>query len=83
MRLTVDDFPPMANSENKPTERATPTTVKDIAKDLILSDNAETSEEVVRILRECRGNVGKAAKMLGIHRSTLYRRLEKLGIQVQ
>ena len=36
----------------------------------------------MRILRECRGNVGKAAKMLGIHRSTLYRRLEKLGIQV-
>ncbi len=83
MRLTAEDFPPLANGENKPTERAIQTTVKDIAKDLILSDTAESSEEVVRILRECRGNVGKAAKMLGIHRSTLYRRLEKLGIQVQ
>jgi transcriptional regulator of acetoin/glycerol metabolism len=41
------------------------------------------SEEVVRVLRECRGNVGKAAKMLGIHRSTLYRRLEKMGIATE
>ncbi len=83
MRLTVEDFPPLTNSENKPTERIKPTTVKDIARDLDMSDAAETSEEVIRVLRECRGNVGKAAKMLGIHRSTLYRRLEKLGIQVQ
>lgn len=83
MRLTVEDFPPLTNSENKPTERVTPTTVKDIARDLATGDAAETSDEMIRVLRECRGNVGKAAKMLGIHRSTLYRRLEKLGIQVQ
>ncbi len=83
MRLTVEDFPSLTNSENKPTEGVLPTTVKDIAKDLVLGDIAESSGEVVRIIRECRGNVGKAAKMLGIHRSTLYRRLEKLGIQVQ
>ena len=47
-----------------------------------VSGKADVVEEVVRILGECQGNVGKAAKMLGIHRSTLYRRLEKLGIQV-
>jgi transcriptional regulator of acetoin/glycerol metabolism len=83
MRLTVDDFPPLANSENKPTERVVPTTVKEIVKDIVVSDAAESSDELVRVLRECHGNVGKAAKTLGIHRSTLYRRLEKLGIQVE
>ncbi len=83
MRLTVEDFPALATGENKSTERTAPTTVRDIAKDLVMADEAESSDEVVRILRECRGNVGKAAKMLGIHRSTLYRRLEKLGIQVE
>jgi sigma-54 dependent transcriptional regulator, acetoin dehydrogenase operon transcriptional activator AcoR len=83
MRLTAEDFPQQTNFENKLTDRLAPTTVKEIARDIVLADTAETTDEVVRVLRECRGNVGKAAKTLGIHRSTLYRRLEKLGIQVE
>jgi len=83
MRLTGEDFPSLANDENKPTEPVLPTTVREIAKDLVIGDEAATTDVLVRALRECRGNVGKAAKMLGIHRSTLYRRLERLGIQVQ
>jgi transcriptional regulator of acetoin/glycerol metabolism len=83
MRLTAEDFPQQTNVENKLTDRLAPTTVKEIARDIVLADTAETTDEVVRVLRECRGNVGKAAKTLGIHRSTLYRRLEKLGIQVE
>jgi transcriptional regulator of acetoin/glycerol metabolism len=100
MRLTAEDFPQMANHENKATarvlaattselvtptnaERAMPATRPTTLKDLVVGEDPEMSEEVVRVLRECRGNVGKAAKMLGIHRSTLYRRLEKMGIATE
>lgn len=77
MRLTVEDFPPLASTENNSSDRIAPATSMEIA----LANATETSDEVVRALRECRGNVGKAARMLGIHRSTLYRRLERLGLR--
>jgi transcriptional regulator of acetoin/glycerol metabolism len=79
-RLTVEDFPPLTNAATVAKAQvfagATSATIPSVAE-------GENSEEVVRAMHECRGNVGKAAKMLGIHRSTLYRRLEKLGIQVE
>ncbi|HLI80586.1 MAG TPA: sigma 54-interacting transcriptional regulator [Candidatus Binataceae bacterium] len=76
-RLTVEDFPPLTNAATVAKAQvfagATSATIPSVAE-------GENSEEVVRAMHECRGNVGKAAKMLGIHRSTLYRRLERLGI---
>jgi transcriptional regulator with PAS, ATPase and Fis domain len=89
MRLTTEDFPSLtattqsARPLSSEVQSPPTATLKDLTKDILNDDVAENSEEVVRVLRECRGNVGKAAKMLGIHRSTLYRRLEKLGIPVQ
>ncbi len=87
MRLTVDDFPPLTPTSTPiPTSEpvATRSNIVPAMASIAPSNpaNGENSDEVVRILGECQGNVGKAAKMLGIHRSTLYRRLEKLGIQV-
>ncbi len=82
MRLTAEDFPTLTNIENKPTDPVKRAPTATSLSDLAPAEDSEASDEVVRVLRECRGNVGKAAKMLGIHRSTLYRRLEKLGIQV-
>lgn len=81
MRLTVEDFPPLASSESLVRSAAIATPVMSAAAIPNSADAAEgSSHEVVRVLRECQGNVGKAAKILGLHRSTLYRRLEKLGI---
>ena len=34
-------------------------------------------EEINRVIRECNGNITKAAKLLGVGRATLYRRLKK------
>lgn len=39
--------------------------------------------EILRTLRECRGQRTKAAKILGISRSRLYRRMEVLGIETK
>lgn len=76
-RLTVEDFPPLANAATGAKVQAfagaTSATIPVVPE-------GEDAEKVARALRECQGNVGKAAKMLGIHRSTLYRRLERLGI---
>jgi transcriptional regulator of acetoin/glycerol metabolism len=77
MRLTAEDFPPLASNESIATVGIANASIPAMVAN---SADAEGSDEVMRVLRECQGNVGKAAKMLGMHRSTLYRRLEKLGV---
>jgi transcriptional regulator of acetoin/glycerol metabolism len=37
-------------------------------------------DEIIDILRRARGNKAKAARMLKIDRSTLYRKMQRLGI---
>ena len=37
------------------------------------------SETIVNVLRECNGNMSVAARKLGIHVRSLYRRVEKIG----
>jgi transcriptional regulator of acetoin/glycerol metabolism len=37
-------------------------------------------EDILAVLRECGGNKVQAAKRLGIHRATLYRKLKSWGL---
>ena len=37
-------------------------------------------EEIIDILKRARGNKSKAARMLNIDRSTLYRKMQRIGI---
>ena len=79
MRLTVDDFPPLMGADVIGHDRSP---LSQNPSDPSHGANGTTdSDEVVQTLRACGGSVSKAAKVLGIHRATLYRRLEKLGIQ--
>jgi transcriptional regulator with GAF, ATPase, and Fis domain len=39
------------------------------------------TEEVSRAYREAGGNIAGAARLLGVHRATLYRHLKKLGLE--
>ena len=44
--------------------------------------STEEKEAIVRALDACRGNRSSAAKMLGIDRSTLWRKITKYGLEV-
>jgi two-component system response regulator HydG len=45
-----------------------------------ISHRQLTDNEFTRILNECRGNQTEAAKRLGVDRTTVWRRMKKLGI---
>jgi len=38
---------------------------------------------MLRTIRECDGNMSRAAEQLGVSRNTLYRRCRRLGISAQ
>ena len=70
------------NTESLPTDsfhKQEPTaTAAKVAEDLTLEDME--SYHIKRILRKYEGNITLAAKKLGIGRNTLYRKIEKYGI---
>jgi transcriptional regulator of acetoin/glycerol metabolism len=45
--------------------------------------DAASDRDIHEALRLARGNKAKAARLLGIHRSTLYRRMERYGIATE
>jgi transcriptional regulator of acetoin/glycerol metabolism len=47
------------------------------------SVEATSDKDIREALRLTRGNKAKAARLLGIHRSTLYRRMERYGIATE
>ena len=42
--------------------------------------SSEEKERILRALRDCRGHQGKAANLLQVSRSTLFRKMRKFGI---
>ena len=41
---------------------------------------SDEREQLLRTIRECDGNMTRAASQLGVSRNTLYRRCRRLGI---
>ncbi len=48
--------------------------------ELLIQHGKTTDEEFIRILNECNGNQTEAAKRLGVDRTTVWRRLKRLGL---
>ena len=46
-----------------------------------LMEEAEEKELIRKILEECGGKISRAAKMLGISRPTLYKKMEKYELR--
>lgn len=50
------------------------------AKSFLIQHRKTTDEEFISILNECNGNQTEAAKRLGVDRTTIWRRLKRLGL---
>jgi transcriptional regulator of acetoin/glycerol metabolism len=55
--------------------------VKEQEEQQSLKENEK--EKIREVVKECGGNISKAARLLGINRSTLYRKLRKYHIKVE
>jgi DNA-binding NtrC family response regulator len=71
--ITVDDLPHVENVEKNQNFYSGPHDLKGALK-------AYEKMHIENVLKETEGNRGEAAKLLGLSRSSLYRKLESLGI---
>ncbi len=62
------------------TAKASVINVEDLNIDLEESFSNEEKEKIRQVLEQVKGNKSLAAKMLGMHRTTLWRKMKELGI---
>ncbi|HEX8195684.1 MAG TPA: sigma-54 dependent transcriptional regulator [Pyrinomonadaceae bacterium] len=74
--ITADDLPALGNDADVPLVSFRFPTFKD-------ATDAYQREFILRKLAESEGNVAKAAELMGVDRSHLYRRMKTLGINVE
>jgi two-component system nitrogen regulation response regulator NtrX len=74
--ITADDLPALGNDADVPLVSFRFPTFKD-------ATDAYQREFILRKLAEAEGNVAKAAELMGVDRSHLYRRMKTLGINVE
>ncbi len=67
-------------SEEQEYESTKPSLPNDLKKIKKQTSEDQERELLLKIMREVGGNKSKAAKVLGIHRSTLYKKLNQYGI---
>ena len=48
---------------------------------LTLMEEAEEKELIRKILEECGGKISRVARMLGMSRPTLYKKMERYGLR--
>jgi two-component system nitrogen regulation response regulator NtrX len=75
VNVSAGDLPPRAKEEAPATSFRFPS-FKD-------ATDAYHREFIQKKLEEAEGNVSKAAELMGVDRSHLYRRMKALGIQVR
>ena len=76
-------------------EAKTTVTLRHLAADAGIAESDESPREaaeppraapgrddILRALEKCHGNIAAAARMVGLHRSTMYRAMRRLGIDV-
>jgi len=77
--ISLDHFPEEIQEPVSPSpEQAETTTV--VTRATTLPPYISEKDEIMDILKRARGNKSKAARLLNIDRSTLYRKMQRLGI---
>ncbi|MCT4621066.1 MAG: sigma 54-interacting transcriptional regulator [Marinisporobacter sp.] len=56
-------------------------TIKDIIEKERMRKEIKESDDILKLLRACNGNISKTAKLMGISRSTFYRKMKKYKIE--
>ncbi|MBB5174478.1 sigma-54 interaction domain-containing protein [Texcoconibacillus texcoconensis] len=80
--ISPQDLPIEIHTENEPSSASKfeHSTEKDWFHEFKSNKNDEEKEYILKALKQTNGNKAQAAKLLGIHRSTLYDKLKKFHI---
>jgi PAS domain S-box-containing protein len=89
--ITTRDLPDELLDNVDPTQKipsvdeplpSTPAQFEDTAYPAVPDGRDELADQILDTLRKCGGNKAKAARLLGIDRSTLYRKISELNIDL-
>ncbi|KLR75418.1 MULTISPECIES: sigma-54-dependent Fis family transcriptional regulator [Geobacillus] len=72
---------PMLTAADLPEEIFQPSCSSQVRENVDISRNEIKKQSIIEALKQCNGNISKAARYLGISRSTFYRQMDKWNIR--
>ena len=81
--LADDFFDDLTQSQlsSQPLEQHKASDVQSMTSESIQEIQQQGSDEMIECYKQCKGNITKTAKALGVSRNTLYKKLRELGLK--